>query len=127
MTVPASIRELEKIEMVRRSNGGYRLDHAISKRQRTILSAFGMDDEDIKTLASNINTMLSNNQSLLTETMEAETTEEEKPLARTRSISAIDSEIQKIEAELIKDHVNHQENLAEFEPCFNCQKTKTGN
>ena len=76
MTVPASIRELEKIEMVRRSNGGYRLDHAISKRQRTILSAFGMDD-DIKTLASNINTMLSNNQSLLTETMEAETTEEE--------------------------------------------------
>ena len=59
MTVPASIRELEKIEMVRRSNGGYRLDHAISKRQRTILSA------------------LSNNQSLLTETMEAETTEEE--------------------------------------------------
>ena len=36
-----------------------------------------MDDEDIKTLASNINTMLSNNQSLLTETMEAETTEEE--------------------------------------------------
>ena len=77
MTVPASIRELEKIEMVRRSNGGYRLDHAISKRQRTILSAFGMDDEDIKTLASNINTMLSNNQSLLTETMEAETTEEE--------------------------------------------------
>lgn len=53
------------------------MDHAISKRQRTILSAFGMDDEDIKTLASNINTMLSNNQSLLTETMEAETTEEE--------------------------------------------------
>ena len=73
MTVPASIRELEKIEMVRRSNGGYRLDHAISKRQRTILSAFGMDDEDIKTLASNINTMLSNNQSLLTETTEEET------------------------------------------------------
>jgi len=70
MTVPASIRELEKIEMVRRNNGQYRLDHAVSKRQKTILSAFGMDDEDIRTLATQISNLLANNQSLLTEAEE---------------------------------------------------------
>ncbi len=73
MTVPAAIRELEKIEMVRRSSGQYRLDHAVSKRQRTILSAFGMDDEDIRSLAVDISTMLARNQSLLTSTTEEDT------------------------------------------------------
>ena len=34
MTVPAAIRELEKIEMVRRSGGSYKLDHAITKTQK---------------------------------------------------------------------------------------------
>lgn len=77
MTVPASIRELEKIEMVRRSNGQYRLDHAVSKRQKTILSAFGMDDEDIRTLATRISNILANNQSLLTDTEEDDTYGEE--------------------------------------------------
>ena len=77
MTVPASIRELEKIEMVRRSNGQYRLDHAASKRQKTILSAFGMDDEDIRTLATHISNMLAKNQSLLTDTEEDDTYGEE--------------------------------------------------
>jgi len=70
MTVPASIRELEKIEMVRRNNGKYRLDHAISRKQKIILSAFGMDDDDIRILASSISTMMANNQSLLTTTEE---------------------------------------------------------
>ena len=31
MTVPAAIRELEKIEMVRRNGGSYKLDHAVTK------------------------------------------------------------------------------------------------
>ena len=72
MTVPAAIRELEKIEMVKRTNGQYRLDHAVSKKQKTILSAFGMDDEDIKSLALQISNMLANSQSLL------QTSDEEK-------------------------------------------------
>ena len=38
MTVPAALRELEKIEMVRRNNGQYRLDHAVTRKQKTILS-----------------------------------------------------------------------------------------
>lgn len=65
MTVPAALRELEKIEMVRRSSGRYRLDHAISKRQKTILSAFGLDEMDIRSTAGQISNLLANNQSLL--------------------------------------------------------------
>ena len=34
MTVPAALREREKIEMVKRTNGQYRLDHAVSKKQK---------------------------------------------------------------------------------------------
>ena len=73
MTVPASIRELEKIEMVRRNNGKYRLDHAVSKKQKAILSAFGMDDEDIRSLALRIGNSLADNQSLLTPIEEEDT------------------------------------------------------
>ena len=36
MTVPAAIRELEKIEMLRGTDRVYRLDHAVTKTQRTI-------------------------------------------------------------------------------------------
>ena len=77
LTVPVAIRELEKIEMVRRNNGQYRLDHAVSKRQRIILSAFGMDDDDIRSLANGISNMLANNQSLLSETKEGDTYEQD--------------------------------------------------
>ena len=70
MTVPAALRELEKIEMVRRSNGRYRLDHAVSKRQKTILSAFGINDMDIRSTAGQISNLLANNQSLLEATVE---------------------------------------------------------
>lgn len=69
MTVPAALRELEKIEMVRRSNGRYRLDHAVSKRQKTILSAFGLDDMDVRSTAVQISNLLASNQSLLETTV----------------------------------------------------------
>lgn len=65
MTVPAALRELEKIEMVRRSNGQYRLDHAVSKRQKMILSAFGMNDKDIQGIAVQIGERLAKSQALL--------------------------------------------------------------
>lgn len=64
MTVPAALRELEKIEMARRSNGQYRLDHAVSKKQKTILSAFGLSDRDIRVIATEISNLLVTNQSL---------------------------------------------------------------
>ena len=37
------IVELEKIEMTRQLDKVYRLDHAVTKTQKVILSAFGMD------------------------------------------------------------------------------------
>ena len=48
MTVPAAIRELEKIELIRLLDKEYRLDHSITAKQKTILNAFGMDTNYIK-------------------------------------------------------------------------------
>ena len=48
MTVPAAIKELEKIEMVRQLDNVYRLDHAVTATQKNILKAFGMDAAYIK-------------------------------------------------------------------------------
>ena len=48
MTVPAAIKELEKIEMVRGYDKVYRLDHAITATQRTILGAFDLSENDVK-------------------------------------------------------------------------------
>ena len=48
MTVPAAIRELEKIEMIRYGNSVYKLDHALSKTQKNILSAFDIDTNYMK-------------------------------------------------------------------------------
>ena len=54
MNVPASIRELEKIEMVRQLDGVYRLDHAVTATQKTILKAFGISAEQVKYRANYI-------------------------------------------------------------------------
>ena len=72
MTVPASLRELEKIEMVRRNNGDYKLDHAVTKKQKIILGSFGLEESDIRKTAEEINTLLINNQSLMNELPEEE-------------------------------------------------------
>ena len=63
MTVPAAIRELEKIEMVRRNEGLYKLDHAVSKKQKTILSSFGMNEDHISKGAAEIGNYLATNRS----------------------------------------------------------------
>ena len=46
--MPAALRELEKIEINRCYAGIYRLDHAVIKKQKKILSAFGISGDDIK-------------------------------------------------------------------------------
>lgn len=51
MTVPAALRELEKIELIRQPGGNYKLDHAITAAQKTILGAFGIDEADAKARA----------------------------------------------------------------------------
>jgi transposase len=65
MTVPAAIRELEKIEMVRRNNGNYKLDHAVTKTQKIILSSFGLDETHISSSADEISKQLATSQSLM--------------------------------------------------------------
>ena len=59
MDVPAAVRELEKIEMIRGMDGVYRLDHAVTAVQKTILGAFGISPgyikEQIKVLSERLN------------------------------------------------------------------------
>ena len=76
MTVPAAIRELEKIEMVRRNNGDYKLDHAVTKTQKIILSSFGLDEDDISNSADEISKQLASSQSLMNREVPDDGTEE---------------------------------------------------
>lgn len=48
MTVPAAIRELNKIELIRQADGIYRLDHAVTATQKDILQAFDLTAADVK-------------------------------------------------------------------------------
>lgn len=54
MTVPAAIKELEKIELTRQTDNVYRLDHAVTKTQKNILNAFGLTDKNIEYRANRI-------------------------------------------------------------------------
>ena len=65
MSVPAAIRELEKIEMVRRNGGSYKLDHAVTKTQKIILGSFGLDADNVTNSAEEISKLLAASQSLM--------------------------------------------------------------
>ncbi len=58
MTVPAAIKELEKIEMIRGYDNVYRLDHAVTATQKTILGAFNLTENDVKKAARSISDRL---------------------------------------------------------------------
>lgn len=60
MTVPAAVKELEKIEMTRQTDNIYRLDHAVTATQKKILNAFGMTDKTIEYCAQEISDTLKN-------------------------------------------------------------------
>jgi transposase len=47
-SVPAAIRELSKVEMIRQADGNYRLDHAVTATCKTLFKAFGINDAKIK-------------------------------------------------------------------------------
>ena len=65
MTVPAALRELEKIEMIRRNGNKYKLDHAVTKTQKIILSSFGLDESNVSDSAETISKLLATSQSLM--------------------------------------------------------------
>ena len=58
MTVPAALRELDKIEMIKGLDNEYRLDHAVTATQKAILNAFGMTAQDIKLKAQELSVEL---------------------------------------------------------------------
>ncbi|NCC11381.1 MAG: transposase [Bacteroidia bacterium] len=58
MTVPAALKELEKIEMICHLDYIYRLDHAVTATQKTILKAFGIDANYVKLQATMISDLL---------------------------------------------------------------------
>ena len=43
MTVPAAIKELEKIELLKGADNEYNLDYAVTATQKAILKASGID------------------------------------------------------------------------------------
>ena len=65
LTVPSAIRELEKIEMVRRNDGSYKLDHAVTKTQKIILSSFNLNETHIIRCADEIRKRVAASQSLM--------------------------------------------------------------
>lgn len=58
MTVPAALKELEKIEMIKQIDGNYRLNHAVTATQKEILKAFDMTERNIREEAIVINRKL---------------------------------------------------------------------
>lgn len=57
--VSSAIAELEKIELVRCADGTYSLDHAITKKQRELLAAFGISEEEALTRLGSVMSELS--------------------------------------------------------------------
>ena len=55
MTVLTAIRELEKVELIRQSDLGYRIDYAVTATQKEILKAFNMTSANIRTQAAAMN------------------------------------------------------------------------
>lgn len=60
LTVPAALKELEKIVMIRQLDGVYRLDHAVTASQKTILDAFGLNEGNVRYQAKEIGNILQN-------------------------------------------------------------------
>ena len=54
LTVPAALKELDKIELIRQADGVYRLDHAVTATQKDILQAFNLTAVNVKKEAEKI-------------------------------------------------------------------------
>lgn len=73
----AAIRELEKIEMVRRNGRNYKLDHAVTRTQKLILNSFGLDETDIKKRAEEYDKLLNISQSYISKEVQDNGEEED--------------------------------------------------
>ena len=59
MTVPAALKELDKIELIRQADGVYRLDHAVTATQKEILQAFNLTAAGVEKEAKELGRQLS--------------------------------------------------------------------
>ena len=75
MTVPAAIKELEKIELLKGADNEYNLDYAITATQKAILKAFDITAENVQKQARAISSDLAR---VMIEKVEAELGEELK-------------------------------------------------
>lgn len=64
MTVPAALRELEKIEAIKQPDGMYRLDHAVTATQKEILKAFDMSAKNVREQVLELNRELQTAQNI---------------------------------------------------------------
>ena len=98
MTVPATLKELEKIEMVRLTDNKYRLDHAVT----TTLKAFGIDASIIKHYAEEISIKL----------------EEAKEMVRTRKnefSDTIEQQIEKVQIKVVKSKAAYKSSVSSLQ------------
>lgn len=51
MTVNAALKELEKIELIRFMEKPYQMDHSLTRTQKEILNAFGIDSAYVRKAA----------------------------------------------------------------------------
>lgn len=58
MTVPAALKELDKIELIRQADGVYRLDHAVTATQKDILQAFNLTAANVEKEAKELGEQL---------------------------------------------------------------------
>ncbi|MGM9767890.1 MAG: transposase [Candidatus Cryptobacteroides sp.] len=77
--VPSLVEELDKIELIRLTDGRYRLDHAITRTQRLLLSAFGISEDDAKKSLERYSSILSDEAGTGKKEEEDYDGEEEKP------------------------------------------------
>ena len=59
MTVPAALKELDKIELIKQADGVYRLDHAVTAVQKDILQGFNISGTAIIKEATNLGEQMS--------------------------------------------------------------------
>lgn len=74
MTVPAALKELEKIELLKGGDGDYNLDYAITATQKAILKAFDMTSDNVQKQARELSADLAR---IRMETIEAAKTTSE--------------------------------------------------
>ena len=77
LIVPAAIRELEKIKIVRYNGEKYKLDYAVTKKQKDILAAFGMNAEYVIQKSNKISELLQNELSMKDDLEEEEDVQKE--------------------------------------------------